>query len=83
MSETVHSQLENVDTLTVKIAEFLDDLKNACIAISTHISKLTNQVLILEIITAVISIQGVKCLEVSKRINELIIASMFIVLQGC
>ena len=63
MSKTDHSQLENVDSLTVKIVEFLDDLKNVCIAISIPFSKLTNQVLILEIITAVISIQGVKCFK--------------------
>ena len=41
----------------------LDDLKNVCIALSIDISKLTNQVLILEIITAVISIQGVTCFK--------------------
>jgi len=64
MSETVYPQLENVDALTpLTVAEFIDDLKNVCIAISINISKLTNQVLILEIITAVTSIQGVKCFK--------------------
>ena len=60
----------------MKVVEFLNDLKKVGIAIS----KLTNQALIVKIITAVTSIQGV---NFSKRINELIIASTFIVLQRC